>query len=499
MSNRWNSPGAVRFGTLLFPPAGLVLLWRSSEFSIARKIFGTIGIVLFSLIWSALVVLLLMQFCGLQVEFRGGTIPRLTFCKTVPDYAALETSRARQRTSSTPVTGTNSKASQSAYWNGFRGPRRDGLYDEQPIRTNWPSEGLRPLWRQPIGGGYASFAIVNGFAFTIEQRRQQEAVVAYDITTGREIWTNSWEAEFQETLGGDGPRATPAVADGLVYGLGALGEFRCIKAANGEMLWRRNIIDENQAPQLTYGMAASPVIVEDKVIVAAGGARGKSVVAYDRLSGKVIWTSQDDEAAYSSPMVMELAGARQLVAVSDKRAMGMDLNDGKLLWQFPWVVLQGNRNIAQPLQIGTNRIFLSAGYGTGCVAFEINKSGDRFATRELWRNKNMKNKFSSSVCYQGAIYGLDEDILTCLDAATGARNWKEGRYGYGQLVLASEQLVILCGDGDLAIVAAKASRSEERCRFPAIHGKTWNQPAIGGGFLLVRNALEMACFDVGQR
>ena len=314
MSNRWNSPGAVRFGTLLFPPAGLVLLWRSSEFSAARKILGTIGILLFSVIWSALVVLLLMQFCGLQVEFRGGRIPRLTFSKTVPDYAALETSRARQRASGTPVTGTNSIASQSAYWNGFRGPRRDGLYDEQLIRTSWPSEGLRPLWRQPIGGGYASFAIVNGFAFTIEQRRQQEAVVAYDITTGREIWTNSWEAEFQETLGGDGPRATPAVADGLVYGLGALGEFRCIKAANGEMLWRRNMIDENQAPQLTYGMAASPVIVEDKVIVAAGGARGKSVVAYDRLSGKVIWTSQDDEAAYSSPMVMELAGARQLVA-----------------------------------------------------------------------------------------------------------------------------------------------------------------------------------------
>ena len=195
-------------------------------------------------------------------------------------------------------------------------------------------------------------------------------------------------------------------------------------------------------------------------------------------------------------MQMDLAGTRILVVVSDKRAMGLDPNDGKLLWQFPWVVLQGNRNIAQPLQIGTNRIFLSAGYGTGCVAFEVTKRGDRFATRELWRNKNMKNKFSSSVYWKGAIYGLDEDILTCLNAASGARNWKEGCYGYGQLLLASEQLVILCGDGDLAIVAAKAYGPEERCRFSAIHGKTWNQPAIAAGFLLVRNAAEMACFDV---
>src|SRR5437773_10915947 len=135
MSNRWNSRGAVRFGTLLFPPAGLVLLWRSSEFSVGRKIFGTVGIFLFSLIWSTLALVLMMRFCGLQVEFRGGMIPWLTFAKTLPNYAALEASRARQRASGTAVIGTNSTAARSAYWNGFRGPRRDGAYDEQPIRS----------------------------------------------------------------------------------------------------------------------------------------------------------------------------------------------------------------------------------------------------------------------------------------------------------------------------------------------------------------------------
>jgi outer membrane protein assembly factor BamB len=193
---------------------------------------------------------------------------------------------------------------------------------------------------------------------------------------------------------------------------------------------------------------------------------------------------------------MDLAGRYQLVVVSDKRALGLDPANGKLLWQFRWVVLQGNRNIAQPIQLGTNRIFLSAGYGTGCVAFEINKIGDSFSTRELWRNKSMKNKFTSSVFFRGAIYGLDEDILTCLDAATGARLWKEGRYGYGQVLLAGDQLIVLCGDGDLAIVRAGSKGPEQLVRFPAIHGKTWNQPAIGGGYLLIRNAAEMACFDL---
>ena len=159
-------------------------------------------------------------------------------------------------------------------------------------------------------------------------------------------------------------------------------------------------------------------------------------------------------------------------------------------------MLQGNRNIAQPLQIGTNRIFLSAGYGTGCVALEISKVNDRFSTRELWRNKNMKNKFTSSIYSYGAIYGLDEDLLICLDATTGVRHWKEGRYGYGQLLLASGQLLILCGDGDLAVVEANPIHAVQVCRFPAIRGKTWNHPALSAGFLLVRNSAEMACFDL---
>ena len=156
----------------------------------------------------------------------------------------------------------------------------------------------------------------------------------------------------------------------------------------------------------------------------------------------------------------------------------------------------GNRNIAQPLVLGTNRFFLSAGYGTGCVAVEVTREGDRFQARELWRNKNLKNKFTSSVHSKGYIYGLDEDMLVCLNAENGRREWKDGRYGYGQMLLASEHLLILSGDGELAMVAASPAKWSEQCRFQAIRGKTWNVPALGGGKLLLRNSYEMACFDL---
>ena len=157
------------------------------------------------------------------------------------------------------------------YWTDFRGPFRDGHYREQPIRTNWPASGLKPLWKQPIGGGYASFVIARNRAFTIEQRGPQEVVAGYDVRTGRELWTNGWNALFTESLGGDGPRATPTWADGVVYALGATGELRALDEGTGRVLWRTNIIDENGATNLDWGMAASPLVVGETVVVLPGG------------------------------------------------------------------------------------------------------------------------------------------------------------------------------------------------------------------------------------
>jgi len=464
----------IRLHTLWLPPLGLWLLWRSHEVRWPRKLLGTIFIALYCILYAAAIIAVLLGI-GMQWEFRGGMMPYLTFRKTLPNYEALEASRRRQTKPPIPtVPHTN------AYWTGFRGPKRDGHYQQTQI-TPKP----RLIWKQPIGGGYASFACGEGKAFTIEQRRQKETATAYDIETGRELWAHSWPAEFTEPLGGDGPRATPEYHQGRVYFLGAFGELRCLAAADGKLIWRSNEGTAN----LTYGVSASPLIIDDKLIVVSD-----DVTAHDKTTGARIWTCAKEKPAYSSPMVAMLAGKRQLLVVGKTRAMGLSLDEGKLLWEFPWIVLQGNRNIAQPLILSSNRVFLSAGYGTGCAAIEVTPEG----AREVWRNRNMKNKFTSSVLWENHIYGLDEDMLACLDPETGERKWKDGRYGYGQLLLASGYLVILCGDGDLAFVKADPASHQEVLRIPAIEGKTWNHPAIEHGKLLVRNAVEMACFQIGQ-
>jgi outer membrane protein assembly factor BamB len=258
------------------------------------------------------------------------------------------------------------------------------------------------LWRQPIGGGYASFVVAGGRAFTIEQRRKQEVATAYDMATGRELWANAWDAEFVESMGGDGPRATPTWNDGRVYALGATGELRCLDAATGKKLWSRNILSDNHAENLSWGMAAAPLIVDDKVIVLPGGPSGQSVVAYHKVTGEPVWKALDDKQAYTSPMLVTLAGKRQILVVSAQRAMGLTVGNGALIWEYPWKT-EYDVNSAQPLVIGDNRVFLSAGYGHGATVLEIAPEG---GVKSIWANNKMKNKFSSPVLFEGNIYGV---------------------------------------------------------------------------------------------
>jgi outer membrane protein assembly factor BamB len=484
---------ALRLTTVFFPPIGLVLLWRSGR-GVRKQLLGTAGILLYTFLYVGLIVFLLVRSGALLIEWRGGYLPALTRKRTAPDFEALEENRARQA----QTDSIKSSQGSAAYWNGFRGPARDGRYDERPILTKWPSSGLRLLWRQPCGGGYASFAVAEGLAFTIEQRRDNEVVAAYEVATGREVWTQSWPGKFTEYYAGEGPRATPAYDDGKVFAVGAEGELRCLEAKSGKEIWRKNIVRENRGNTPTYGISASPLIVGEKLIVLTSAGGGRSVVCYDKRDGRLLWSVLNDETGYASPMLVTLAGVPQIIVCAETRTVGLRVEDGEVLWEFAWRVQHNQLPIAQPVLLATNRFMLSAGYFTGCTAFEVIKSDSAFATRRLWQNKNLKNKFTSSVFWEGHVYGLDEDILTCLDAWTGERKWKEGRYGYGQLLLASGHLVILTGDGELALVKATPDRHEEVGRFQAINGKTWNHPAIADGKILVRNLAEMACFEIGE-
>jgi outer membrane protein assembly factor BamB len=380
------------------------------------------------------------------------------------------------------------------YWTSFRGPNRDGKYDEMGVLTSWPAQGLSPVWKEPVGVGYGSLTIADGRAYTLEQRRKQEVVAAYDVNNGRELWVQGWNAEYTDETG-DGPRTTPTWDEGRLYALGATGELRCLDAKTGQVIWGKNILSDNQAGNLQWAQAASPLIVDDKVIVLPGGTANKSVVAYNKMTGAPVWRSQSDTQAYVSPMLVTLAGRRQVLVVSSNRVFGLAPEDGSLLWSNSWDTSMGI-NVSQPIIVDKNRFFISSGYGKGAALMEVTGSGKSFTAKSLWENINMKNKFNSSVLHNGYVYGLDEGILTCVDVNSGERKWKGGRYGYGQVVLASGNLIVISDVGELALVKAAPDQYSELARFKAIEGKTWNYPAIAAGRLIVRNATEMAAYNI---
>ncbi|MEP6919834.1 MAG: PQQ-binding-like beta-propeller repeat protein [bacterium] len=508
----WYRTVAGQIGAaVLLPPAGIALLWMRRDTATMTKLIGTLCL-----------VVLTTAYVYAFVAWRKNSANEA-------HYAALEQSRAQQQSGAptdvaqtgvaptavpagspqAAVPGQPGAATLPAteqtmaahsgrnYWTNFRGPNRDGHYDEMAVLTSWPTNGLTPIWKQPIGLGYASFVVADGRAFTIEQRRKQEVVAAYDVATGRELWKQGWNAEFNNDTG-DGPRATPTWDDGRIYALGATGELRCLDAKTGAVSWGRNILTENGATNLSWAMAASPLIVDDKVIVLPGGTGNKSVVAYNKMNGNPIWKSQSDIQAYVSPMLVNLAGRRQIIVVSAARVMGLVPEDGSLLWSYNWDTDMGI-NVSQPIPVDKNRFFISAGYGKGAALVEVNGSGNSYSAKTVWENINMKNKFNSSVLYQGNVYGLDEGILTCLDVNTGARKWKGGRYGYGQVILASGYLIVSSDNGELALVKATPDSFSEVARFAALEGKTWNYPAIAGGKLLVRNGNEMAAYNIAAQ
>jgi outer membrane protein assembly factor BamB len=503
----WTRSTAALIGfSIIFPPLGLALLWSRSGVARRTQLLASVVI----------------------VALAGGYVFlfwRLMRSRSNDDhYAQLEQQRAQQRAeaaqnpaanpvTTTPVAAPGASPAPAAaggqavvpttpetahaaknYWTNYRGPNRDGRYEETSVLSTWPANGLTPIWKQPVGLGYASFSIADGRAYTIEQRRQQEVVAAYDINTGRELWTQGWNANFTDAQG-DGPRTTPTWDNGRLYALGATGELRSLDAATGKVFWGKNILTENRAENLQWAQAASPLVVDDKVIVLPGGTSGNSIVAYNKMTGAPVWKSQNDRQAYVSPMLVTLSGRRQVLVVSAARAMGLAPEDGSLLWSYPWDTDSGI-NCSQPIVVAPNRFFISAGYGKGAALVEVTGSGKSFTAKTLWENVNMKNKFNSSVFHNGYVYGLDEQILTCVDVNTGERKWKGGRYGYGQVVLAGNNLIILTDGGELVLVRATPDQHSEVARFQAIEGKSWNYPAIADGRLLIRNANEMAAYNI---
>ncbi len=387
-------------------------------------------------------------------------------------------------------------------------PRYRGIHSDGTVRPidylewDWAEHPPKLLWRQPCGGGFAGFAVAGNVFVTIEQRHEQEVIVCYDRATGTERWTHAYDAAFRHPTG-SGPRATPAIADGDVYSLGATGLLVCLEGKTGRKKWSVNIVEDNGAKVVMWGMTSSPLIVDDLVIVNAGVDPDKNVeqalAAYRRADGKRVWAVGTNRAGYSSPQKARLAGREQILLFDAGGLAGYDPKTGTQLWQHPFETGM-DMNIIQPLVLGENHVFIASETGKGGALLRIAPKKNAFVAEQEWANYNLCSKFANPVAMSGSIYGLSNGTLVCIDQETGQRLWRGRNYGHGQILAIGRAvggvLLVLSEQGYVAVVSADRKAFHERARLDVFKDRTWNTPALAGRQLFLRNDVEMACYEL---
>jgi outer membrane protein assembly factor BamB len=399
---------------------------------------------------------------------------------------------ANEAASPSPKPSLTTAPATIADWPGFRGPARDGIVRGIQVATDWVKSPPVELWRRLVGPGWSSFAVRGDLFYTQEQRGDDEIVACYSLATGKPVWQRKDAARFWESNAGAGPRATPTLAGDLVYTSGATGIVNALDAADGRLIWSRKADADTGAKVPGWGFSGSPLVVDDLVIIATGG----RLVAYDRAKGDRRWLGPEGHGGYSSPQLVTIGGAKQILLLNPSGATSVAPATGKVLWKHGWA----SDGIVQPAVTAEGDLLIGSGSGlsgaTGVLRISVSHESNKWTTQERWTSIGLKPYFNDFVVHDGHAFGFDGGMLSCINLADGKRKWKGGRYGHGQLILLPEQnlILVLSEEGDLALVAAKPEQFTEVARTRAISGKTWNHPVLVGDVVLARNGEEMAAF-----
>ena len=371
-------------------------------------------------------------------------------------------------------------------WPQWRGANRDGKSGETGLLTEWPAGGPPLVWKAGgAGTGYSSMSVAAGRLYTVGARGGTEYIHAFDVATGKKLWEAANGKEYSNDRG-NGPRGTPTIEGGRLYVLGASGDLTVLDTAKGTRVWSVNVLREFGGSNPRWGLSESPLVVGDRVLVNAGGPNA-SIVAFNKSDGKVIWTSQSDGAGYSSAVTQRVGNTDQAVFFTDRRAVGVDIKDGRLLWEYPRVA---NRvaNIATPV-VKDNFVFLSSDYGTGSALLKLDPTGAGVSATEVYFTQEMRNHHSSSILVGEHLYGFSSAILTALRFADGATAWKDRSVGKGSMAFADGHLYLFSEGGVVGLAEATPAGYREKGRFSIQQAglPTWAHPIIAGGRLYIRD------------
>jgi outer membrane protein assembly factor BamB len=390
-------------------------------------------------------------------------------------------------------------------WPQWLGPRRDNSTTEKI--APWKGK-IEVLWRKRVGEGHSSPVVAAGRVFIhakIEKSNEEE-IVAFDAKIGEDLWRTRYERAAFNSLYGNGPRATPAIVNDRLYTFGITGVLTCLDAKKGDKLWQVDTLKKFQAKNLFFGMACSPLVAGDHILVNIGG-KGNSIVAFDRGNGQVAWKSLDDAASYASPILFGEGGQRQAVFLTGANVASLNPADGGILWRFP-LVDRLMESSTTPIRAGDLVLASSITYGS--VGLKLETKDGKPAVSQAWKNKELTSYFSTPVAVGVEhIYMITGTIpgpftkpsadLRCIDVKSGKELWKQakiGAYHASLMRTGDDKLLMLTDGGELVLLEPSAKEYRELARTKVCGSETWAHPALANGRLYVRDNAELICLQM---
>jgi len=405
-------------------------------------------------------------------------------------------------------------------WPDWRGKNREASLESSGMIERFESENIEILWSTPIGPGYSGPTVSRGLVYVTDRPEgpaQSERVLCFDEKTGEEIWTYQYDCVYESVGYPAGPRSSVVISKGKAYSLGTMGHLFCFEAHSGKVLWQKELNTEYEIDMPIWGLASTPLLVDEKIIVHVSGSQNACVIAFNKNTGKELWRSLDDRAGYSAPILIENNGVKVLVNWTEHSLSGLDPESGKIYWRFSWTTGSG-MSIATPV-LYKDHIFVSAFYSGSLL---VSLGDDYTSAEKVWQRKGESERKTESlhcvmntpVIIDDYIYGVDSyGELRCLEFSTGNRIWenltavKPGRWANIHFIQEGDRTWMFNEQGELLITELSPEGLKEISRAKLIEptrkqlarGVTWSHPAFANKHVFIRNDKHLVCADLSTK
>ena len=386
----------------------------------------------------------------------------------------------------------------AADWPQFLGPSRNGSTTETNLGAAWPKEGPKILWKTKVGEGWSGPVVVSNRMFIFHRTDDKETLDCLNAASGERIWRADYPTTYRDDFGFDpGPRATPAVDGERIFTFGADGVLSAWNSTTGASLWRIETRKQFGNDKGFFGIACSPLVEGNAVILNIGG-ESAGIVAFNKATGGVLWKATSDEASYSSPVMAAASGQRRLFVFSRNQLTMLEPASGRVFWGFPWKPhISASVSAATPLVIG-DQVFISASYGAGAALL-------RFADTKpevVWSGDDiLSSHYPTPVHHAGFLYGFDgrqeqRCHLRCVELKSGKVRWSQDRFGAGSITLAGDRLLILTERGELISAPVSPEKFAPQSRAQILGSDVRAHPALADGRFYARDKATLVCVDL---